>query len=64
MSFRMIIQNLNIVKSKNCVIWIQALNIYKRDIYKDISEDIEARFDTSNYELDRPQTKGKNKKVI
>ena len=49
---------------QSCVIWIPALNIYKHDIYKDISEDVEARFDTSNYELDRPQTKGKNKKVI
>ena len=39
------------------------------DIYKDIAEDVEARFDTSNYELefnstDRPFPKGKNKKVI
>ena len=24
------------------------------DIYKDIAEDVEIRFDTSNYELDRP----------
>ena len=24
------------------------------DIYKDIAEDIETRFDTSNYEIDRP----------
>ena len=37
------------------------------DIYKDIAEDVETRFDTSNYELevnsiDRPLTKGKNKK--
>ena len=34
------------------------------DIYKDIVEDVEARFDTSNYELDSPQPKGKNRKVI
>ena len=34
------------------------------DIYKDIAEDIETRFDTSKYELDRPLPKGKNKKVI
>ena len=32
--------------------------------YKDIAEDVETRFDTSNYELDRPLAKGKNKKVI
>ena len=34
------------------------------DIYKNIAEDVETRFDTSNYELDRPLPKGKNKKVI
>ena len=34
------------------------------DIYKDIAEDVEARFDTSNFEVDRPLPKGKNKKVI
>ena len=27
----------------------------------DIAEDVETRFDTSNYELDRPLPKGKNK---
>ena len=32
-------------------------------IYKDITEDVETRFDTSNYEIDRPLPKGKNKKV-
>ena len=38
---------------------------FKRDdIYKDIAEDVEAKFDTSNYELDRPVMNGKNKKVI
>ena len=34
------------------------------DIYKDIAEDVEKGFHTSNYELDRPLSKGKNKKVI
>ena len=34
------------------------------DIYNDIAEDIETRFDTSNYELDRPLPIEKNKKVI
>ena len=29
------------------------------DIYKVIAEDVEIRFDTSNYELDRPLPKGK-----
>ena len=34
------------------------------DIYKDISENDETRFDPSNFEIDRPLPKGKNKKVI
>ena len=33
------------------------------DIYKDIAEDVETRFDTSNYGLGRPLPKGKNKKI-
>ena len=33
------------------------------DVYKDIVEEVETGFDTSIYELDRPLTKGKNKKV-
>ena len=31
---------------------------------EEIVEDVETRFDTSNYELDRPLPKGKKKKVI
>ena len=34
------------------------------DIYKDIAEDFETRFDTSYYELDRPFPKRKNKIII
>ena len=33
-------------------------------IYKHIAEDVKTRFDTSNYKLDKPLPKGKNKKVI
>ena len=33
-------------------------------IYKDIAAEVDTRFDTSNYELDRPLPIGKNKKVI
>ena len=29
------------------------------DIYKDIAEDVETRFDTPNFEIDRPLSKGK-----
>ena len=32
------------------------------DIYKDIEKDVETRFGTSNYELDRLLPKGKTKK--
>ena len=39
------------------------LYIKTDDIYKDIAEDVEIRFDTSNYELDTPLSKGINKKV-
>ena len=38
--------------------------IKTNDIYKDIAEDIETRFETSNYELKRSLPKGKNQKVI
>ena len=34
--------------------------IKTNDIYKDIAEDVETRFDTSNYELDRPLPTGKD----
>ena len=40
------------------------LYIETYDTCKDIAEDVETRFDTSDYELDRPLPKGKNKKVI
>ena len=34
------------------------------DLYKDIAEDVETRYGTSNFELNRPLSKEKNKKVI
>ena len=40
------------------------MNIKTEDFYKDIVDDVEKRFDTSNYEVDRPLPTGKNKKVI
>ena len=33
-------------------------------IYRDIAEDVEARFDASNYEINRLLSKAKNGKVI
>ena len=40
------------------------VSIKTEDFYKDITNDVEKRFDTSNYEVDRPLPTGKNKKVI
>ena len=40
------------------------MNIKTEDFYKDIANDAEKRFDTSNYEVNRPLYIGKNKKVI
>ena len=40
------------------------MNIKTNDFYKDISYDVDKRFDTSNYKVNRPLPTGKNKKVI
>ena len=57
-------QNQNIVKGK-IVSYGYSFTVYiKTDICKDITADVETRFDTSNYELHRPLPKGKNKKAI
>ena len=40
------------------------MNIKTNDFYEDITNDVENRFDTSNYEVNRPLLMGKNKKVI
>ena len=40
------------------------MNIKTKDFYKDIAQDVEERFDTSNYDVDRPLPTGKHKKVI
>ena len=52
------------MKKKTCVIWIQTFNCVHKtdDIYKDIAEDVETRFDSSNCKLERPLPKEKNKK--
>ena len=38
------------------------MNIKTNDFYKDISNGVENRFDTSNYEVNRPLSTGKNQK--
>ena len=40
------------------------MNIKTDDFYRDITNDVENRFDTSNYEVNRPLPTGKNKKII
>ena len=40
------------------------MSIKTEDFYEDIANDVEKRFDTSNYEVDRPLPTGKIKKVI
>ena len=58
-------------KANLCYMDTDSLIVYIKtdDIFKDIAEDVETRFDTSNYELecdsiDRLLPKGKNKEEI
>ena len=53
-------------RAKLCYMDTDSFIVYIKteDIYIDIAKDFETRFDTSNYELDRPLSKGRNKKVI
>ena len=40
------------------------MNIKTNDFYEDNANDVENRFDTSNYEVSRPLLMGRNEKVI
>ena len=40
------------------------INVKTEDVYEDIANDVEKKFDTSNHEVNRPLPTGKNKKVI
>ena len=47
-------------EKKNCVTWIKTVSLYiYEDIFKDIAEYVEARFNTSSYELNKPLPKEK-----
>ena len=48
-------------KSKLCYMDADSFIVYIKThgIYKDIAEDVETRFGTANYELDRPLSTGK-----
>ena len=39
------------------------MHIKTEDFYKDIADDIEKKYDTANYTVERPLPMGKNKKV-
>ena len=47
------------VKKQNCCMDTDSIAVYLKtdDIYKDMAEDVEKRFDTSNYELERSLSK-------
>ena len=53
-------------KAKLCYLDIDSFIVYIKtdDIYKGNAAGVETRYDTSNYELDRPLPIRKNKKVI
>ena len=52
--------------AKLCYVDTNSLIVHVKanDIYKDIAEDVETRFDSSTFEIDRPLPKGKYKKLI
>ena len=60
----MILSKVNTRAEQNFVIWIQIASLLIQDFYKDISENVMERFDTSNYIYDRPLPINVNKKVV
>ena len=53
-------------KAKLCDMGTDSFTVYIKTegIYIDVVKDVETRFDTSNYKLDRPLPKGKNYNVL
>ena len=51
--------NLCYIDTNNFIVYIKT-----DDIYKDITEDVQTRFDSSIYELDRSLSKGKTIKYL
>ena len=65
MRFAMIMWNWNMKKKQKCYTDTGSVVYTKAgDICKYFSKDIEERFDTSKYELDKPLAKGKINKVV
>ena len=54
------------INAKLCYMDTDSLIIYIKteDVYEDIADDTEKTFDASNYEVNRPLSTRKNKKVI
>ena len=52
--------------AKLCYIDTNSFSVHVKtdDIYKDIAEDVETRFGTLNFEIDKPSRKEKCKKVV
>ena len=52
--------------AKRCYMDTDSFTVHVKtdNIYKDIADDTETRFDTSSFQLHRPLPKGKNEKVI
>ena len=52
--------------AKLCYMYTDSCLVHLKagDIYKDIHQNVETRFDFSNLEINRPLPKGNNKKVI
>ena len=49
--------------AKRCYMETSRFIFHVKAVYKDIAEFVETRFDTSNFGVDRPSPKGKNKKT-
>ena len=49
-------------KWKTLLYGYKQLHVKTDGIYKDVAEDVEKRFDTYNFEIDRPLPTGKDKK--
>ena len=61
----MIMEDRNMVKKQNCYMDTEIFIICIKTWYlEDIADHVETRFDTANYELDRPLSKWKTNKVI
>ena len=76
MNFGMIMLNQSMRTMQNYATWIHYIficihlysyifiDIKTKDIYEDIANDVENRFDTSNYDVNRLLPTRNNKKVI